>query len=81
MKRLANGICQLCDREALFKDTDGEPFLETHHVDWLFNSNGDEDTIENCTALYPNCHRKIHCLISLNDIRKLKVVARKNAET
>ncbi|WP_439876886.1 HNH endonuclease (plasmid) [Bacillus mycoides] len=78
VKRLANGICQLCEKEAPFKDTHGEPFLETHHVDWL--SNGGEDTIENCAALCPNCHRKMHYLILPEDVKKLKAVAKKNAE-
>ena len=78
VKRLANGICQLCEKEAPFKDTKGELFLETHHVDWL--SEGGDDTIENCAALCPNCHRKMHYLILAEDVKKLKIVAKKNAE-
>ncbi|TCI75907.1 helix-turn-helix domain-containing protein [Exiguobacterium sp. SH0S1] len=78
VKRLANGVCQLCEKEAPFKDATGEPFLETHHVKWL--SNGGEDTIENCAALCPNCHRKMHYLILSEDVEKLKAVAQKNSE-
>jgi 5-methylcytosine-specific restriction enzyme A len=52
-KRRANGICQLCEKSAPFYNKEGEPYLETHHIDWL--SNGEEDTIENTVALCPNC--------------------------
>jgi 5-methylcytosine-specific restriction protein A len=43
-KRRANGICQLCNDSAPFNKSDGEPYLETHHVVWL--ARGGEDTIE-----------------------------------
>ena len=69
-KRRANGICQLCEKPAPFKDKNGEPFLESHHIVWL--SKGGDDTIENSTALCPNCHRKIHALNLKRDINKLK---------
>lgn len=45
---------------APFSDKNGQPYLESHHIEWL--SNGGEDTIENTVALCPNCHRKIHLL-------------------
>jgi 5-methylcytosine-specific restriction protein A len=60
LKRQANGICQLCEREAPFKNKDGEPYLETHHIEWL--SRGGTDTLDNTVALCPNCHRKMHVL-------------------
>ena len=69
-KRRANGICQLCTEPAPFKDKNGEPFLEAHHVVWL--SKGGDDTIENSTALCPNCHRKMHALNLKSDIKLLK---------
>ena len=75
-KRRANGICQLCDEPAPFKDKNGEPFLESHHIVWL--SNGGEDTIENSTALCPNCHRKMHSLNLRADIDKLNAKAAAN---
>ncbi|SFK12176.1 HNH endonuclease [Halobacillus dabanensis] len=65
----ANGICQLCEKPAPFKDRNGEPFLETHHIKWL--SNGGLDTPENTIALCPNCHRKMHHLNLEEDVRKL----------
>ncbi len=42
-KRRADGICQLCDQSAPFRNREGEPFLETHHVQWLARDG--EDTI------------------------------------
>ncbi|EAX47151.1 HNH endonuclease [Thermosinus carboxydivorans Nor1] len=72
-KRRANGICQLCEREAPFKNKDGEPYLETHHIEWL--SRGGTDTLDNTVALCPNCHRKMHSLDLEEDRSKLKKVA------
>ncbi|TDA69847.1 HNH endonuclease signature motif containing protein, partial [Halomonas marinisediminis] len=34
------------------------PFLEVHHLIRL--KDGGPDTVENCAALCPNCHRKLH---------------------
>lgn len=68
-KRLANGHCQLCGKEAPFNDNYGIPYLETHHIIWL--SNGGEDSIENTVALCPNCHRKMHIVNTEEDIEKL----------
>jgi 5-methylcytosine-specific restriction protein A len=59
-KRKAEGICQLCNQPAPFRNLDGEPFLETHHIEWL--SKDGKDLIENTVALCPNCHRKMHVL-------------------
>ncbi len=59
-KRRANGCCQLCGKLAPFLNKDKQPYLETHHIDWL--SVGGEDTVFNTVALCPNCHRKMHLL-------------------
>jgi len=67
-KRRAKGICQLCLQPAPFKAKSGDPFLETHHIQWL--SKGGEDSIKNTVALCPNCHRKMH-LLNLDIDRKL----------
>ena len=69
-KRLAKGVCQLCDKPAPFSNQDGEPYLETHHIIPLAN-NG-PDSIDNVAALCPNCHRKIHVLNLPEDVAKLK---------
>ncbi|MEB7642755.1 HNH endonuclease [Acinetobacter pittii] len=54
----ANGVCELCDKEAPFRDESGNPYLEVHHVLPL-SCNG-SDTITNTVALCPNCHKSIH---------------------
>lgn len=55
----ANGVCDYCDQPAPFmKDSDGQGFLEVHHIIPLAD-NGD-DTIANAVALCPNCHRQAH---------------------
>lgn len=69
-KRRAKGYCQLCGNPAPFSDSDGKPYLETHHIMWL--SRGGSDTLDNVAALCPNCHRKMHIVQSQADIDKLK---------
>lgn len=54
----ADGLCELCGRQAPFLRPSGEPFLEVHHVIPLAESG--PDTVENARALCPNCHREIH---------------------
>ena len=71
-KKRANGICQLCGQPAPFMDKHGNPYLESHHIEWL--SNGGEDTIENSVALCPNCHKKMHVVNDPKDIKKLKSI-------
>lgn len=68
-KRLADGVCQLCDQPAPFQDKQGEPYLETHHIEWLANNGS--DTPENTVALCPNCHKKMHIVNSEEDRLKL----------
>lgn len=68
-KKIAQGICQLCDKEAPFLDRQGNPFLEVHHIDYL--SKGGEDEIDNVVALCPNCHRRIHMLEDEEDYKKI----------
>ena len=70
VKKRAKGYCQLCGQKAPFYDQDGEPYLECHHIVWL--SNGGMDSPNNCVALCPNCHRKMHVINDLNDINILK---------
>lgn len=70
VKKRANGYCDLCGEPAPFKDRNGEPYLECHHVDWL--SRGGEDSIDNAVALDPSCHRKMHELDLKADVKKLK---------
>lgn len=69
-KERAAGICQLCNTQAPFKDNDGYWYLESHHIEWL--SCGGGDTLENTSALCPNCHRKMHILNLPEDVALLK---------
>ena len=73
VKKKANGYCQLCGQKAPFKDQNGEPYLECHHIEWL--SKGGSDSIDNCVALCPNCHRKMHVVNDIADISILKAAA------
>jgi 5-methylcytosine-specific restriction enzyme A len=54
----AKGKCEACKLDAPFLLSDGEPFLEVHHMIPL--AAGGPDTIENAIALCPNCHRRSH---------------------
>ncbi|MGE0698137.1 MAG: HNH endonuclease [Hyphomicrobiaceae bacterium] len=56
---IAQGRCEGCNSLAPFKRRDtGAPYLEVHHIIPL--AGGGDDTVENTTALCPNCHRKAH---------------------
>ena len=68
-KRRANGVCQLCMRSAPFKKTNGDPYLESHHIIWL--SEGGTDSVENTVALCPNCHKKMHVVNLPEDVQRL----------
>jgi 5-methylcytosine-specific restriction protein A len=75
VKERAAGVCQLCDKPAPFYNKKGEAYLECHHVIWLSRDGVDE--IYNAVALCPNCHRKMHVLDDMNDVEKLKLIAKK----
>lgn len=74
-KRRANGVCELCNQVAPFTNKHNEPYLETHHIEWL--SNGGSDTIENTVALCPNCHKKMHVVDDPRDKNKLMKINKK----
>ncbi len=58
----AQGLCERCNRKAPFmRKSDGTPYLEVHHKIKL--ADGGEDTVENTSALCPNCHRELHFAI------------------
>lgn len=69
-KRRANGVCDLCGLNAPFKNKEGIPYLESHHVINL--SKGGPDAIYNTVALCPNCHKRMHVLNRKGDREKLK---------
>lgn len=74
VKKLAAGICHLCNQSAPFKKRN-QPYLEVHHIKWI--SKGGGDTVKNTVALCPNCHRKMHVLGLKRDVKKLADMARK----
>ncbi len=69
----ANGCCELCHKEAPFKDNDGTPYLELQFLDDLGTESIPE---ENAVVLCPNCHAKIRRLKDASDIEYLKEQAR-----
>lgn len=71
-KERAHGVCQLCGQPGPFKDKNGQPYLECHHIIWL--SRGGKDTLENTVALCSNCHRRMHILDDPEDIKILQRV-------
>jgi hypothetical protein len=56
--RHASGTCEVCNDPSPFRRSDGEPFLEVHHVRHL--ADGGPDTADNAIAICPNCHRELH---------------------
>lgn len=70
-KRLSQGQCQLCTEPAPFNKPNGEPYLESHHIEWL--AKGGSDSVENTVALCPNCHRKMHIINDSKDVQLLKL--------
>lgn len=66
----AKGKCELCGKDAPFMNHDGEPYLESHHLQPV--SEGGHDTKDNICALCPNCHRKMHILNKREDLNKIR---------
>jgi len=54
----SKGFCEKCNFQSPFIKTNGQFFMEVHHVK-LLAENG-EDTIYNSVAVCPNCHRELH---------------------
>jgi 5-methylcytosine-specific restriction protein A len=56
--RRADGICEGCGKEAPFTTSEGQPYLEPHHIRRL--SDGGPDHPQWVAALCPNCHSRAH---------------------
>ncbi|CVG58634.1 Predicted restriction endonuclease [Serratia marcescens] len=56
--RQSKGYCERCGEYAPFSIKSDSPYLEVHHVIPLSLSGA--DTVSNCVALCPNCHRALH---------------------
>ena len=54
----SGGICESCNKPAPFKKSNGEFYLEVHHLKRL--ADGGSDTVTNSIAVCPNCHRGLH---------------------
>lgn len=54
----ADGVCEACGDDAPFEDTQGQPYLELHHVD-EFEMTG-PDVPSRVVALCPTCHTRVH---------------------
>ena len=69
VKQRAGGICELCEKEAPFRDRNNQPFLEVHHI--LPLADGGSDTTNNAVALCPNCHRECHHGTNANELAEI----------
>ena len=69
----AEGICEACESPAPFSKSDGSLYLEAHHIIPL--AQGGPDTVENCAALCPNCHRAMHSADNKSEL-SAKLLAR-----
>ncbi|GAW94380.1 NUDIX domain-containing protein [Calderihabitans maritimus] len=58
VRNRAYGFCEACGKFAPFNTTNGQPYLEPHHI--RRRSDGGPDRPEFMIALCPNCHRKAH---------------------
>jgi 5-methylcytosine-specific restriction enzyme A len=63
----AGGRCEVCGDAAPFLKSDGEPYLEIHHVRHL--ADGGPDQTDNAVAACPNCHRRLHFAADREDLR------------
>lgn len=77
-KMRANGKCELCGQPAPFKDCDGKPYLEEHHL--VPVAEDGKDNKNNVCALCPNCHRRMHVVKDPKDIEKIRENMRKDQE-
>ena len=56
--RRADGKCEGCNSPAPFDFTDGQPYLEAHHIRRVADRGPDHPAW--VIALCPNCHRRVH---------------------
>jgi 5-methylcytosine-specific restriction protein A len=68
----ANGTCEVCKEQAPFQRSNGDHFMEVHHVRTL--AEGGPDTVDNTLAACPNCHRELHYGIN-REVLRTEVIA------
>ena len=54
----SKGVCEVCQSNAPFTKSDGQYYLEVHHLRRL--ADGGTDRTTNAVAVCPNCHRELH---------------------
>lgn len=54
----ANGVCEACGSSSGFNRTNGEPYLQVHHIETL--ADGGPDRTWNAVGICPNCHARCH---------------------
>ena len=69
-KRLANGLCDLCEQPAPFQNKSNEAYLECHHITFA-RAIGRRRHNRQYGGSVPNCHRKMHVLNATADKRTL----------
>lgn len=80
VKKDANGYCDLCNKYAPFENKKNLPYLESHHI--VFLSEGGDDVVNNCVALCPNCHKKMHVLnLEKDKIHLIKIAKERYIRT
>ncbi|MBI2793746.1 MAG: HNH endonuclease [Ignavibacteria bacterium] len=73
----AGGICECCGTIGFITSSNGI-FLETHHIIPLANQG--EDSMNNISAICPNCHRRAHLGIDAGVIADKLKELRKNVK-
>ena len=69
----ADGMCEVCTGHAPFRRSNGDHFLEGHHIRPL--AEGGPDTVDNAVAACPNCHRELHHGVE-RELLRAKVIAK-----
>lgn len=54
----ADGVCEYCEQPARYYKSNGEPLLESHHIDAV--SKGGADDVWSVAAIHPDCHAAAH---------------------
>jgi 5-methylcytosine-specific restriction enzyme A len=67
--RRANGKCEGCEQAAPFKNSEGQPYLEPHHIARIADEGPDHP--EWVAALCPNCHRRVHSGVDCKSYNEL----------
>jgi 5-methylcytosine-specific restriction endonuclease McrA len=67
---ISAGVCDLCECNAPFKDSQGAPYLLVSYI--IPPADGGTNTLDNLAALCPNCIAQLEVLENAEDTKKLK---------